>query len=240
MPKNGNPRHTLTPMTETHRGAGLAEPAHTPAQDPEHVDQQIVQHAQAVVVDPQEVERGDHGGSDPRDQQHAGPEAAEPDLGGEHERHAHAQHELDAHRGEREDEAVDDRALEEAVVGEADVVLEPDEHRRHAHVLAGHAEVHRVAEGVRDQRQHQHHDGRHEQEAHPVVRPEDTPERDLEPDARLDQRRLLAKLRGGSCHVTLDARPCRGSCRSPRSARAPPSAPPRARARPPPRAPPCR
>ncbi len=67
MPKNGKPRHTLTPMTELIAVPGSLSQPYAPVQDAEDVDQQVVEHAQAVVEDPQEVERGDHGGGNPRD-----------------------------------------------------------------------------------------------------------------------------------------------------------------------------
>ena len=123
-----------------HGRARLAEPAHALGQDAEDADQQVVQHAETAVEHPQEVQRRDDGGRHPRDR------AARPSrtsASGCREVSTSAittpRHELEADRAEREDEAVDDGALEEAVPGEPDVVLEADEDRRHADQLVGHA-----------------------------------------------------------------------------------------------------
>ena len=55
-----------------HGRARLAEPAHALRQDAEDLDEQVVQDAEAAVVDPEEVQRGHHGGRHPRDEQEPG------------------------------------------------------------------------------------------------------------------------------------------------------------------------
>jgi hypothetical protein len=91
---------------------------------------------------------------------------------------------------EREDERVDDGALEEPVPGQPDVVLEPHEDRRQADQLVGHREVDRVHERIGDERQDRQGDGHDEQIAHPVVGPEDA----LEPDRPTVERGLGTDL----------------------------------------------
>ena len=88
----------------------------------------------------------------------------------------HAQDELEAHGGEGEDERVPDGATEEAVVGEAHVVLEADVDGRNPDVLAREAQVRRVAERVGDQRQHHDHHREHEEVAQMPVGSESAPE----------------------------------------------------------------
>ena len=161
-----------------HGRARLAQPAHALGQDAEDAHEQVVQHAEAAVEHPQEVQRRDDGRRDPRDQQHARPERAPADARGEDQRHHHAEAELEDHRPEREDEAVDDGALEESVPRQPDVVLEADEDGRHADQLVGHGQVDRVAERIGDERQDADRDGRDEEIAHAVVGPEHAPEPD--------------------------------------------------------------
>src|SRR5207245_11761359 len=108
-----------------HRGHGrarLAEPAHALGQEVEDLDQEIVQHTEAVVEDPQKVQRRDHRGRHPRNQEHARPEAPEAYTRGQDQGHQHAEDELHAHGAEGEDEAVDYGVLTVPNVGYNEVV----------------------------------------------------------------------------------------------------------------------
>ena len=186
-----------------HRGHGrarLAEPPHALGQEVEDLDQEIVQHAEAVVEDPQKIQGRDHRGRHPRNQEHARPEAAETDSRGQDQGHQHAEDELHAHGAEGEDEAVDDGALEEAVEGDLDVVVEAHEDGRHPHVLPRHAQVDRVAEGIGDEREHQHHGGQDEEIAEPVVRAQHAGEADERPRALRAEGGLGSELGGADAH----------------------------------------
>ena len=74
MPKKGKPRQMFTATTEAIAMPGSDNQPTPGAARGEHADQQVVQHAEAAVEDPQKVQRRDDGGRHPRDQQHACPE----------------------------------------------------------------------------------------------------------------------------------------------------------------------
>ena len=167
MATKGMPRQTLAAMTEARALFRIAEEVDR-AVDHAELHQRPGDDRELRIVDPPEGQRREHGRNHPGQEHDRPEEGLERQVLIQQQRQPEPEDEFQDRGDDRVEKRVEDREPEHRVLGQEDVVLEPDEHPVAADARVGEAEPDAETERIGQEADKEDGGRQHEEEAEHV------------------------------------------------------------------------